>query len=109
MSLSHRVPTVYEHPEFAAAGGLMSYSGDLAEAYRAVGVHVGHVLKGDKPGDLPVEQILKVKLMINLKTAKALGIDVCNTLSGVQTIGIDHVRGHGLVPCTCLLSGVKRT
>ena len=82
LSLSHRVPTVYEHPEFAAAGGLMSYSGDLAEAYRAVGVHVGHVLKGEKPGDLPVQQITKVKLMINLKTAKALGINVPNTLIG---------------------------
>jgi putative tryptophan/tyrosine transport system substrate-binding protein len=82
LSLSHRVPTIYEHPEFAAAGGLMSYSGDLAEAYRAVGVHVGHILKGEKPADLPVQQITKVKLIINLKTAKALGINVPNTLIG---------------------------
>ena len=82
LSVNHRVPTVYEHPEFTATGGLMSYSGDLAEAYRAVGVHVGHVLKGEKPADLPVYQITKVKLMINLKTAKALGINVPNTLIG---------------------------
>jgi putative ABC transport system substrate-binding protein len=74
LSLSHRLPTIYEHPEFTAAGGLMSYSGDLAEAYRAVGVHVGLILKGGKPADLPVQQITKVKLIINLKTAKVLGI-----------------------------------
>lgn len=82
LSLSHRVPTIYEHPEFTAAGGLMSYSGDLAEAYRAGGVHVGRILKGEKPADLPVQQITKVKLIINLKTAKALGINVPNTLIG---------------------------
>jgi len=74
LSLSHRVPTIYEHPEFTAGGGLMSYSGDLAEAYRAVGVHTGLILKGEKPADLPVQQITKVKLIINLKTAKTLGI-----------------------------------
>ena len=82
LSLSHRVPTIYEHPEFTAAGGLMSYSGDLAEAYRAVGVQVGLILKGKKPAELPVQQITKVRLIINLKTAKALGITFPLSLLG---------------------------
>jgi putative ABC transport system substrate-binding protein len=82
LSASHRVPAVYEHREFTAAGGLMSYSGDLAEAYRLVGVHVGRILKGEKPADLPVHQVTNIKLIINLKTAKALGLNVPNTLIG---------------------------
>ena len=82
LSLNHRVPTIYEHPEFTAAGGLMSYNGDLAEAYRAVGVNVGRILKGEKPGDLPVQQITKVKLIINLRTAKTLGITFPLSLLG---------------------------
>jgi putative ABC transport system substrate-binding protein len=60
----------------------MSYSGDLAEAYRLVGVHVGRILKGEKPADLPVQQVTNIKLIINLKTAKALGLNVPNTLIG---------------------------
>jgi putative tryptophan/tyrosine transport system substrate-binding protein len=76
LSLRYGVPAIFELREFAASGGLASYSGSLAEGYRAAGVYVGRILKGEKPGDLPVQQITRVELLINLKTAKALGITV---------------------------------
>ena len=78
----HRVPTIYQYPEFTAAGGLMSYGSNLSEMFRLAGVYVGRVLKGEKPADLPVQQATKVELIINLKTAKALGITVPLPLSG---------------------------
>jgi putative ABC transport system substrate-binding protein len=76
------VPTIYQFREFAAAGGLMSYGSHIEEAYRLAGVYAGRVFRGDKPADLPVQQATKIELIINLKTAKALGITVPNTLIG---------------------------
>jgi putative ABC transport system substrate-binding protein len=75
-ALSHSVPAIYSLPEFAAAGGLMSYGASLADQYRQVGVYTGRILKGEKPADLPVQQATKVELVINMKTAKALGLTV---------------------------------
>jgi len=76
LTVRHAVPTIFQFREFAAAGGLMSYSGSLTDSYRQVGVYTGRILKGEKPGDLPVQQSTKVELVINLKTAKALGIEL---------------------------------
>jgi len=82
LTVRHAVPSVHLFREFAAAGGLMSYGSDEAEYYRLVGIYVGRILKGEKPSDLPVQQVTKVELIINLKTAKALGLTVPLPLSG---------------------------
>jgi ABC-type uncharacterized transport system substrate-binding protein len=82
MTVRHEMPAIYEFREFAAAGGLMSYSSSETEYYRLVGTYAARVLKGDKPADLPVQQSTKVELFLNLKTAKALGITVPLPLSG---------------------------
>jgi putative ABC transport system substrate-binding protein len=80
LCIHHRVPAIFQFREFTSAGGLMSYGGDIEETYRQAGVYAGRILKGEKPADLPVQQVTKIKLIINLKTAKALGIDVPPTL-----------------------------
>jgi putative ABC transport system substrate-binding protein len=82
LALRHAVPTIYEYHEFAAAGGLMSYGGDISESYRLAGIYTGRILKGDKPADLPVQQVTKVEMIINLKTAKTLGITIPLPLLG---------------------------
>jgi putative ABC transport system substrate-binding protein len=82
LSLRHAVPAISTYRSFVEAGGLMCYGADEAETYRLVGIYTGKILKGAKPGDLPVQRATKVELTINLKTAKALGIAIPLALSG---------------------------
>ena len=82
LSLKHAVPAVLAVREFAAAGGLISYGGDIRESHRQAGTYTGRILKGEKPADLAVQQVTKLQLVINLRTAKALGITVSLPLLG---------------------------
>jgi putative tryptophan/tyrosine transport system substrate-binding protein len=82
LALRHAVPTVSQNHAFAAAGGLMSYGANEREYYRLVGIYAGKILNGEKPADLPVQQTTKVELIINLKTAKALGLNIPLSLLG---------------------------
>jgi putative ABC transport system substrate-binding protein len=82
LAVHHAVPAVYEWREFAAAGGLLSYGASITDEYLMAGTYTGRILKGDKPADLPVQQVTKVEMYINLKAAEALGINVPNSLIG---------------------------
>jgi putative tryptophan/tyrosine transport system substrate-binding protein len=82
LAIRYKVPAIYQYRPFAAAGGLMSYGSDETEYFHLVGIYTGRILKGEKPALLPVEQSTKIELIINLKTAKALGIDVPLSLLG---------------------------
>jgi putative ABC transport system substrate-binding protein len=76
LSLRHSLPAIFESRDFAVAGGLMSYGPNLADLYRHAGVYTGRILKGEKPSDLPVVQPTKFEMVINLKTARTLGLEV---------------------------------
>ena len=82
LTVRYAVPAISAHREFVAAGGLMSYGTILSDAYRLAGVYAGRILKGAKPADLPVQQVVKIELLLNLKTARSLGLTVPLTLLG---------------------------
>jgi len=82
LALQHLLPTIFQFHEFAAAGGLATYSGSIIDSYRLAGVYTARILKGEKPAELPVQETTKVELILNLKTAKQLGITIPVTLLG---------------------------
>ena len=82
LALRHKLPSVFQFRDFVEGGGLMSYGGSITDDYRLVGVYTGRILNGEKPADLPVQQATRIELIINMKTAKALGLTFPLTLLG---------------------------
>src|SRR5205823_9873242 len=76
LALAHRTPAIFQYREFAAAGGLVSYAGNPMESYRLIGLYTARILRGENPADLPVQQYAKIELIINLRTARALGLTI---------------------------------
>ena len=122
LAARHRLPAVYFNRIFVTDGGLISYGADVIDQYRRAAGYVDRILKGEKPADLPVQAPTKYELVVNLKTAKALGLDVPLILHAARRRGDRITRvllrrevslmaqsGHGLVRCKCPLLGVKRT
>jgi putative ABC transport system substrate-binding protein len=83
LALAHRIPAIFQYREFAAAGGLASYAGNPTQSYKLIGLYIARILRGEKPADLPVQQYATIELIINLKTARALGLAVSVPLLGL--------------------------
>jgi putative ABC transport system substrate-binding protein len=105
LALRHAVPPIYQWREFAEAGGLMSYGANQTDAFRLAGLYVGQILKGAKPADLPFQQSNKLELVINLKTAKTLGL----TVPTIMQMTVDDVieRGIQFVRAVCCTASVR--